>query len=85
MSGLRVDLGAPLRAPAWGNAHRWRAVVTYRGEAGPVDVTHEFEELYELHMLIERGPDWNCISDIRITIAETRQADYRTLEEAARR
>jgi hypothetical protein len=28
---------------------RWLAVVTYRSEAGPLEVDHHFEELEELH------------------------------------
>jgi hypothetical protein len=36
---------------------RWDAVVTYRAEAGPVEIDHHFEELEELSVLIERGPD----------------------------
>ena len=47
---------------------RWTAVATYRTEAGPVDVVHEIEELAELQDLVERGPDWNTLVDIRITL-----------------
>jgi hypothetical protein len=34
---------------------RWVAIVTYRAEAGPIDVDHHLEELEELRDLIERG------------------------------
>jgi hypothetical protein len=47
---------------------RWLAVVTYRGEAGPIEVDHHFEELEELQALIERGPDWNTIISIVVTL-----------------
>lgn len=60
---------------------RWKAVATYRAEAGPVDVVHEIEELHEIADLIERGPDWNCLIDIRITLARP-FVDGMTLEEA---
>lgn len=47
---------------------RWVAVVSYRSESGPIEVDHLFEELSELHNLIERGPDWNTIIEIKITL-----------------
>lgn len=50
--------------------HRWKAVATYRTEHGNVDVEHSFEELEELHDLIERGPDWNALVNIVITLAD---------------
>jgi len=34
---------------------RWVAVVTYRAEAGPIEIDHHFEELEELQGIIERG------------------------------
>jgi hypothetical protein len=40
---------------------RWIAIVTYRGEAGPIEVDHHFEELEELHTLIEHGPHFDTI------------------------
>lgn len=48
---------------------RWQAVVTYRADAGPVDVTHDIEELEHLQNLIEAGPDWNAIDAITITLS----------------
>lgn len=48
---------------------RWKAVATYRSNTGPVDVCHDIEELEEIQELIERGPDWNALIDIRITLA----------------
>ncbi len=60
---------------------RWRAVITYHSQSGPVDVTHEIEELDEIADLVERGPDWNCIADIRITLSQP-IVEGMTLEEA---
>lgn len=85
MRKVIVDLNAGPLSPGCGGAYRWIAVVTYRSESGPIDVIHEFEELYEIHALIEAGPDWSCIADIRISLSEQRRADYGTLEAAARR
>lgn len=50
---------------------RWNAVVEYRTENGLTDVTHDIEELDELHDLVERGPDWDSIERIVITRGET--------------
>lgn len=45
---------------------RWSATVLYRTDMGLVDVTHEIEELEDLHQLVESGPDWNTIQKIEI-------------------
>ncbi len=50
------------------NHRRWIAVIFYRTEAGQVDVEHHFEELEDLHMLVERGPDWNTIISIDVRL-----------------
>jgi hypothetical protein len=65
---------------------RWLAVVTYRAEAGPIEVDHCFEELEELQGIIERGPDWNTIVSIVVTLNPER-AVYPgdTIEAAERR
>jgi len=60
---------------------RWLATIYYRSDAGGVDVDHDIEELEELHDIVERGPDWNTIDKIVVTLA--RKADERmTIEEA---
>lgn len=48
---------------------RWSAIVSYRSEHGPVSVDYEIEELGELPALVEYGPDWNAIIDIRVKLA----------------
>jgi hypothetical protein len=65
---------------------RWLAVVTYRSESGPIEVDHHFEELEELDTIIERGPDWNTIVSIVVTLNPER-ATYPddTVEGAERR
>lgn len=62
---------------------RWTATATYRTGSGPLDVTHDIEELRDIHGLIEAGPDWNALTDIRITLARPMAADL-TLEECER-
>ena len=61
---------------------RWHVVVRYNADAGPVEVEYDIEELDELHALIERGPDWNTLVDIKVTLART--TGRVTLEAAAR-
>jgi hypothetical protein len=46
---------------------RWRAVVYYRTQMGVVDVEHYFEELHDLHELVEQGPDCNTIKRIEVS------------------
>jgi hypothetical protein len=48
---------------------RWRAVIWYlseKGENGILEVEHFFEELGELHDLVERGPSFWAIEKIEI-------------------
>jgi len=49
---------------------RWKATATYRTDTGPVEVTHDLAELADLHSLIERGPHWDTIIDIKIVRAD---------------
>jgi hypothetical protein len=64
---------------------RWLAIVKYRTDAGVTEVDHQLEELFELHNLIERGPDWNCIEGIHIQLNPRRKAYNDTVEQAERR
>lgn len=45
---------------------RWKAVATYRTDNGPVTFTHHFDEIEELHNLVEAGPDWTTLDKIEI-------------------
>jgi hypothetical protein len=49
--------------------NRWHATITYRTAHGPAAVEHTFEEIEELHDLVERGPDWNSVLCITVTLA----------------
>ncbi|NHK29177.1 hypothetical protein FF098_014750 [Parvularcula flava] len=47
---------------------RWQAEITYRSDNGPINgVIHHLEELEDLQDIIERGPHWDALIDIRIT------------------
>lgn len=48
---------------------RWKAVARYRAKGGEAVSEFRLEELDELALLIERGPDWNALIDITITLA----------------
>ena len=52
---------------------RWKAVLHYRTEAGSETVEHYFEEILDLHLIIEHGPDWNRL--IRCTVMLNRSDD----------
>jgi hypothetical protein len=45
---------------------RWMAEIFYND--GCTTTLHTFEELHELHDLVEMGPDWNTIEHIVITL-----------------
>ena len=45
---------------------RWRATVTYRTDAGPVDVPMLLREIEDLHDRVEHGPHWDAIEKIEI-------------------
>jgi hypothetical protein len=64
---------------------RWLATVKYRTNAGITEVDHHFEELFELHDLIEFGPDWKCIEGIHIQLNPRRKAYDDTVEQSAQR
>lgn len=51
---------------------RWFVEITYRTDTGPTVVEHFVEELDEVADIVERGPDWNTIVDIRITLERVR-------------
>lgn len=47
---------------------RWKAVFRYNSPNGPVETVHFIEELIELQMLMERGPDWNLLEKCTLTL-----------------
>jgi len=50
---------------------RWWVEITYRTDKGPCIVEYDMEELEELHNIVERGPNWNSILDIRVKYNRT--------------
>lgn len=47
---------------------RWKAVIEYSTPDGPKSVEHYFEEISDLHLIIEHGPDWNFLVRCTITL-----------------
>ncbi len=52
---------------------RWKAVIEYRTHEGQKQVEYFFEEISDLHLIIEHGPDWNFL--IRCTVTLNRVDD----------
>ena len=52
---------------------RWKAVIEYQTETGVNPVEHYFEEISDLHLIIEHGPDWNRL--VRCVVTLNRQDD----------
>jgi len=47
---------------------RWKAIIEYHTENGPLQVEHYFEEIADLHSIIEHGPDWNTLIRCIVTL-----------------
>jgi hypothetical protein len=62
--------------------YRWVAKITYRRDTGNETRIVSFEELYELHDIIERGPDFYAIEGIEVRIGARALAT--TIEQAER-
>ena len=52
---------------------RWKAIIEYRTDEGTKSIEHFFEEISDLHLIIEHGPDWNFL--IRCTVTLNRHDD----------
>lgn len=50
---------------------RWKALIEYAGDDGPRTVEHYFEEISDLHPIIEHGPDWNLLIRCTVTLNRT--------------
>jgi hypothetical protein len=46
---------------------RWHVAIKYRTRTIPTQ-QFDLEDLFDLHDLIERGPDWNHIRNITVTL-----------------
>jgi hypothetical protein len=76
--GILAAAPAPVTNP------RWAATIHYRADAGLIDVTHDLDEIEDLHELVERGPHWDTIERIVIVRAVSGEPLTLTVEEAER-
>ena len=61
---------------------RWLAIVTYRTNIGPSEVYHAFQEIFDLHDIIEAGPSWFAIEKIEIHLQDKTLLPNLTVEGA---
>ena len=64
---------------------RWKAAIEYRSDEGPLTVEHYFEEIADLHLIIEHGPDWNFLTRCTVTLNRTDEGDEQNSVEKALR
>ena len=62
---------------------RWQAIIWYRTETGLVDVTHDLEEIEDLHDLVEAGPHFDTIENVSIFRVGHLDGERLTVERAA--
>lgn len=61
---------------------RWTATVVYRTNNGPLPIIYDLEEIFQLHSLIENGPHWDTIEEIKIVRSPSKNKFLGTVEEA---
>lgn len=64
---------------------RWKAVIEYETGDGPKNTEHYFEEISDLHLIIEHGPDWNSLIRCTITLNRPDHGEQQNSAEKARR
>lgn len=64
---------------------RWKAVIEYNGENGLETSEHYFEEVSELHLIIEHGTDWNSLVRCTLTLNRNDGGEDQNSKEKARR
>jgi hypothetical protein len=61
---------------------RWHAAITYRTDAGPLDVPMLLREIWDLHDPVEQGPHWDTIEKIEILCVNHIDSPTLTKEQA---
>jgi hypothetical protein len=64
---------------------RWKAVIEYRSDEGVTSVEHYFEEISDLHLIIEHGSDWNLLIRCTVTLNRPDDGEEQNSVEKARR
>jgi len=68
--------------PIDGDFPRWKATITYRSRDGRKSQVETFEELEELHHIIESGPNFYCIETIVVCLNPEAAPERINLEDA---
>lgn len=61
---------------------RWKAIITYKRKKGAEKRTFLFEEIEDLHAIVEGGPDWNAIEKIVVKLNRLQHGEIITIERA---
>jgi len=64
---------------------RWKAVIDYRTDEGLKCLEYYFEEISELHLIIEHGPDWNFLVRCIVTLNRPDDGEEQNSVEKAHR
>ena len=64
---------------------RWKAAIDYRGTKGVESVEHYFEEISDLHLIIEHGPDGNLLVRCVVTLNRSDDGEEQNSAEKALR
>jgi len=64
---------------------RWKAVIEYRTDTGVSHHEHYFEEVCDLHNIVEHGPDWNTMVCCTLTLNRSDDGAEQNSVEKARR
>lgn len=64
---------------------RWKANIEYRSGEGTKITEHYFEEISDLHLIIEHGPDWNFLIRCTVTLNRPDVGDEQNSLEKAHR
>jgi hypothetical protein len=62
---------------------RWKATIEYEHQNGPIVIEYFFEEISDLHRIIENGPDWNTLIRCTVTLHRPDGGDSQNRNEKA--
>ncbi|WP_137113348.1 hypothetical protein [Mesorhizobium sp. GR13] len=63
---------------------RWKASIEYQTNEGSNCTEHYFEEISDLHLIIEHGPDWNLLRRCIVTLNRFDDGEEQNSVEKAR-
>ncbi len=63
--------------------NRWNATLKYRSETGPIEETHEVEEMSEIRAIVEATYNWDRLIELRVERINHSVSKSLTVEAAA--